>query len=169
MISSGTLHVISTELTVGMFSLSGIAFLFCLIKKGPISREAVAHWALFFGLLATPFAIITGINASSGGELSNPLLANKVLLSMTALGLAIGVLIRRRRGGDIDTTHSVLGLSSVTLMLVTASIGGEYTRRESLLFFLPKETVPIFPMWAIIAIMIVGLFLISKSTIEHRS
>ena len=169
MISSGTLHVISTELTVGMFSLSGIAFLLCLINKGPISREPVAHWALFFGLLATPMAIITGIKASSGGELSNPLLANKILLSMTALGLAIGVIIRNRRGGRVDAVHSILGLSSVGLMLVTASLGGEYSRRESLLFFLPKETVPIFPMWAIIFISILGILLISKSAIEHRS
>ena len=43
MISAGTLHVISTELTVGMFALSGVAFLLCFLKKGPESREAVAH------------------------------------------------------------------------------------------------------------------------------
>ena len=61
MISAGTLHVISTELTVGMFALSGVAFLLCFLKKGPESREAVAHWALLGGLIATPLAIIRGL------------------------------------------------------------------------------------------------------------
>ena len=33
MISAGTFHVISTELTIGMFALAGVAFLLCAIKK----------------------------------------------------------------------------------------------------------------------------------------
>ena len=68
MISAGTLHVISTELTIGMFALSGVAFLLCLLKKGPESREAVAHWALLGGLIATPMAIISGVNAAQKGN-----------------------------------------------------------------------------------------------------
>ena len=60
MISAGTFHVISTELTIGMFALAGVAFLLCAIQKGPISREPVAHWALLGGLIATPFAIMSG-------------------------------------------------------------------------------------------------------------
>ena len=63
MISAGTFHVISTELTIGMFALAGVAFLLCAIKKGPLSRESVAHWALLGGLIATPFAIVSGVTA----------------------------------------------------------------------------------------------------------
>tara|TARA_B100000767_G_scaffold247899_1_gene248404 strand:+ start:60 stop:569 length:510 start_codon:yes stop_codon:yes gene_type:complete len=169
MISSGTLHVISTELTVGMFALSGVAFLLCLLQKGPISREAVAHWALLGGLLATPLAIFTGINASPGDGLDNPLLANKMLLSMTSAGLAIGVLVRRKRGGDVDSRHAGIGMVSVALMLTTAGMGGEYSRSETLLFFVPKDTVFLFPIWASVILIILGLAILGKSAIEHRS
>ena len=169
MISAGTFHVISTELTIGMFALSGVAFLLCLIKKGPISRESVAHWALLGGLLASPLAIISGINASPGEGFDNPLLANKLLLSMTSVGLAIGVLLRRKWGGEVDIRHASLGMVSVGLMLVTAGMGGEYSRSETLLYFVPKETVMIFPIWASVIVAIIGLVLIGKSAIEHRS
>ena len=40
MISAGTFHVIATELTVGTFALSGVAFLLCALNKGPSSKEA---------------------------------------------------------------------------------------------------------------------------------
>ena len=168
MISSGTLHVISTELTIGMFALSGVAFLLCLIQKGPISRESVAHWALLGGLLATPLAIITGINASPGDGLDNPLLANKMLLSMTSAGLAIGILVRRKQGGDVDARHAGIGMVSVALMLTTAGMGGEYSRGETLLLFVPKETVFLFPIWASIIVIILGLAILGKSAIQHR-
>ena len=104
MISSSTFHVITTELTVGMFALSGVAFLLCLIRKGPISRESVAHWALLGGLMATPFAIISGINSTPSEGITDPLLANKVLLSMTSTGIAIGVLLNRKLGAEVDVT-----------------------------------------------------------------
>ena len=76
MISAGTFHVISTELTIGMFALAGVAFLLCAIKKGPSSRESVAHWALLGGLIATPFAIVSGVNAIPSEGIENPILAN---------------------------------------------------------------------------------------------
>tara|TARA_B110001452_G_scaffold185988_1_gene156500 strand:- start:1561 stop:2070 length:510 start_codon:yes stop_codon:yes gene_type:complete len=169
MISSGTLHVIATELTVGMFALSGVAFLLCLIKKGPLSRESVAHWALLGGIIATPFAIITGLDASPGEGLNSPLLANKMLLSMTSAGLAIGILVRRRMGGDVDSRHASVGMISVALMLTTAGMGGEYSRSETLLFFVPKETVFLFPVWASIILIVLSLVMLGKSAIEHRS
>tara|TARA_B100000212_G_scaffold75002_2_gene53012 strand:+ start:1114 stop:1623 length:510 start_codon:yes stop_codon:yes gene_type:complete len=169
MISAGTFHVIATELTVGMFALAGIAFLLCALKKGPISREPVAHWALFFGLLATPFAIISGINASPGDGLDNPILANKMLLSMSSTGIAIGVLLRRFWGGEVDIRHSCFGMISVALMLITAGMGGEFSRGETLLIFVPKETVVLFPVWASISLLVVGLIVVSKSAIQHRS
>ncbi len=168
MISSPTLHVISTELTIGMFALSGVAFLLCLLQKGPLSREAVAHWALLGGLLATPFAILTGIDSAPGDGIDNPLLANKVLLSMTSAGLAIGVLVRRKWGGKADIRHACTGMISVGLMLTTAGMGGEYSRNETLLFFVPKETVLIFPIWASILLIILGIVIIAKSAIQHR-
>lgn len=168
MISSETLHVISTELTVGMFALSGVAFLLCLLKKGPLTRETVAHWALLGGLLATPFAILTGINSSPGEGINNPLLANKLLLSMTSAGLAIGVLVRRKLGGEVDIRHACTGMISVALMLTTAGMGGEYSRNETLLFFIPKETVFIFPIWASVILIILGIVILGKSAIQHR-
>ena len=169
MISAGTIHVISTELTIGMFALSGVAFLLCTIQKGPESREAVAHWALLGGLIATPLAIISGINASPGDGIDNPLLANKMLLSMTSAGLAIGVLVRRKMGAAVDTRHAGIGMASVGLMLTTAGMGGEFSRGETLLLFVPKETVMIFPLWASIVLIILGIAILSKSAIEHRS
>ena len=168
MISAGTLHVISTELTVGMFALSGVAFLLCFLKKGPESRETVAHWALLGGLIATPLAIVTGINSSPGEGFTSPLLANKMLLSMTSVGLAVGVLLRKKWDLVVDERHSSLGMLSVGLMMVTAGIGGEYSRSETLLFFIPKETVPLFPIWASVLIAIIGCVLVAKSAIEHR-
>lgn len=169
MISAGTIHVISTELTIGMFALSGVAFLLCMIQKGPESREAVAHWALLGGLIATPLAIISGINASPGDGIDNPLLANKMLLSMTSAGLAIGVLIRRKMGAAVDARHAGIGMASVGLMLTTAGMGGEFSRGETLLLFVPKDTVMIFPLWASIVLIILGIAILSKSAIEHRS
>jgi len=169
MISAGTLHVISTELTIGMFALSGVAFLLCLVQKGPDSREPVAHWALLGGLIATPIAIISGINAAPGDGIDNPLLANKMLLSMASAGLAIGILIRRKMGGIVDARHASIGMASVGLMLTTAGMGGEFSRGETLLFFVPKETVMIFPIWASIVLIILGVVILGKSAIEHRS
>jgi hypothetical protein len=140
-----------------------------MIKKGPDSREAVAHWALLGGLIATPLAIISGINASPGDGIDNPLLANKMLLSMTSAGLAIGVLIRRKMGAAVDARHAGIGMASVGLMLTTAGMGGEFSRGETLLLFVPKETVMIFPLWASIVLIILGIAILSKSAIEHRS
>ena len=168
MTSAPTLHVIATELTVGMFALSGVAFLLCLIEKGPESREPVAHWAMIGGLIATPLAIITGINSTPSDGISDPLLANKVLLSMSSAGIALGVLINRKLGAKVDVKHSSLGLISVGLMLTTAGIGGEYSRGETLLYLVPKDTVLLFPVWASFALIILGLVMISKSAVQHR-
>ena len=169
MISAATFHVISTELTIGMFALSGVAFLLCAFEKGPESREAVAHWALLGGLISTPFAIISGVNAVQGDGIDNPMLANKLLLSMTSAGLAVGILLRRMWGSEVDIRHSSIGMISVALMLTTAGMGGEYSRGETLLLFIPKDTVMLFPIWASIAILLIGLSIVGKSTIKHRS
>ena len=168
MISASTFHVIATELTVGMFALSGIAFLMCLIQKGPQSRESVAHWAMIGGLVATPLAIISGINSIPSDGISDPLLANKLLLSMSSAGIALGVLINRKLGAVADIKHSSLGLLSVGMMLTTAGIGGEYSRGETLLLFIPKDSVFLFPLWASVVLIVLGMVMIAKSAIQHR-
>lgn len=168
MISAGTFHVIATELTIGMFALAGVAFLLCAIQKGPMSRESVAHWALLGGLIATPFAIVSGVNAIPSEGIGNPILANKLLLSMASAGLAVGILLRRMWGGDVDIRHSSIGMISVALMLTTAGMGGEYSRGETLLLFIPKETVMLFPTWASIVLLVIGMAIIGKSAVEHR-
>ncbi len=168
MISAGTLHVISTELVVGMFALSGICFLMCMLGKGPEVKVNVAHWALLGGLLATPAAIITGVLAAPGEGIENPLLANKLLLSMSAVGLAIGVLIRRWKGVEVDRLHSGIGMISVGMILLTAGIGGEFSRGETLIFFIPKETVFLFPIWVSAIVLILGMVLLGKSAVQHR-
>ena len=88
MIESATFHVITTELVVGSFALAGLCFLlhsvFTLGKtptKLAPTMDSTAHVALLFGLLALPFAIISGINSSPSGAHTSPLLANKMLLS----------------------------------------------------------------------------------------
>ena len=168
MISAGTFHVIATELTIGMFALAGVAFLLCAIQKGPMSRESVAHWALLGGLIATPFAIVSGVNAIPSEGIENPILANKLLLSMASAGLAVGILLRRMWGGDVDIRHSSIGMISVALMLATAGMGGEYSRGETLLLFIPKETVMLFPTWASIVLLVIGVAIVGKSAVEHR-
>ena len=168
MISAGTFHVIATELTIGMFALAGVAFLFCAIQKGPTSRESVAHWALLGGLIATPFAIVSGINAIPSEGIENPILANKLLLSMASAGLAVGILLRRMWGGAVDIRHSSIGMISVALMLATAGMGGEYSRGETLLLFIPKDTVMLFPTWASIVLFVIGMAIVGKSAVEHR-
>ena len=168
MISAGTFHVIATELTIGMFALAGVAFLFCAIQKGPTSRESVAHWALLGGLIATPFAIVSGVNAIPSEGIENPILANKLLLSMASAGLAVGILLRRMWGGAVDIRHSSIGMISVALMLATAGMGGEYSRGDTLLLFIPKDTVMLFPTWASIVLLVIGMAIVGKSAVEHR-
>ena len=108
MISSSTFHVISTELVVGSFAMSGLCFLlhalcrYELIKSQNLISvtDNVAHFALMFGIVATPFAIFSGISASPGSGLSTPILVNKMFLSMTGLGLGLAALISRWKMGS---------------------------------------------------------------------
>ena len=62
MISSATFHVITTELVVGSFAMAGICFLVLAIQsfglfeseKASLVTDYAGHFALGFGLLATP-------------------------------------------------------------------------------------------------------------------
>lgn len=173
MISSTTFHVVSTELVVGGFALAGVAFVFCMFAPllPPVfsSRQSagdtVAHVALTFGLLATPFAILSGLSSAPGEALNSALLANKMLMSLSGSGLALGVLVARWRGG-IDVWHStrtrltqgIAGAGATACMLLTASAGGTFTRGESLLdwLHLPYNEVLLMPTFLSIALLFIG-------------
>ncbi len=192
MISSATFHVITTELVVGSFAMAGVCFLFKALQSfnaltsEKISQvsDIVGHFALGFGLLATPFAILSGISSSPGSDVSSPLLVNKILLSMTAAGLAIAAIYARYSIGEqiwasraSSITQSSTGLAASGFMLLTASVGGKFTRNESLLdvLSLPYDTIFLMPMWATTVILLIGisstvlavLGLRNQSAIQH--
>ncbi len=174
MISSATFHVIATELVVGSFAMAGICFLvkalqsFNILASKTISEvtDNTGHFALGFGLIATPFAIMSGISSSPGSDISSPLLINKMFLSMAATGLALSVLYARYTIGQrvwaskqSSLTQAFAGLGASGLMLLTASLGGKFTRNESLfdVFNLSFDTILLMPVWATGVILITGV------------
>ena len=192
MISSATFHVITTELVVGSFAMAGICFLVLAIQsfgvfeseKATIVTDYAGHFALGFGLLATPFAIFTGISSSPTSDLSSPLLVNKMFLSMIATGLAIAVLFTRTKAGNqlwsskpSSLIQSAAGLAASGFMLLTASIGGKFSRGESVLDFLnlPYDTIFLMPNWVSGIILVAGVVsaivavinLRKSSAVEH--
>ena len=192
MISSATFHVITTELVVGSFAMAGICFLVLAIQsfglfeseKASLVTDYTGHFALGFGLLATPFAIFSGISSSPTSDLSSPLLVNKMFLSMIATGLALAVLFTRTKVGNqlwanksSSLIQSAAGLAASGFMLMTASAGGKFSRGESVLDFLnlPYDTIFLMPTWASAIILVAGIVsaiiavmnLQKSSTIEH--
>ncbi|MAY05471.1 MAG: hypothetical protein CMB25_07765 [Euryarchaeota archaeon] len=182
MIESATFHVITTELVVGSFALAGLCFVLHSVSSFRNSEskfvsmmDTTAHMALLFGLLALPFAIISGINSSPSGAHTSPLLANKMLLSTAGGGLAFGVLYARWKmsGGESPShVHNAFGSISTGCMLLTASLGGSYTRGDSLTEFLPfvKEDTLLLPSWMsilVIVLILAALIFRQSSTIEH--
>ena len=130
---------------------------------------------MMFGLIATPFAIWTGLSSAPGGEMSSPILANKMLFSMSGLGLASGVLLARWRLGislwdeaRSRVTQGASGLGAVGFMLVTASAGGTFSRGESLLdwLHLPYGEILLMPTALSAILLLVG---IACTTIGLRS
>ncbi|MBQ60373.1 MAG: hypothetical protein CMA66_07525 [Euryarchaeota archaeon] len=192
MISSATFHVITTELVVGSFAMAGICFLVLAIQsfglfeseKASLVTDYAGHFALGFGLLATPFAIFSGISSSPTSDLSSPLLVNKMFLSMIATGLAVAVLFTRTKVGNqlwanksSSLIQSAAGLAASGFMLMTASAGGKFSRGESVLDFLnlPYDTIFLMPTWTSAIIILAGLAsaiiavmnLKKSSSIEH--
>jgi hypothetical protein len=174
MVSAGTLHVISTELAIGAYATAGVAFLLAGVashgwlgaRRHLRTADLAAHFALAFGLLAMPFAMATGISSSPGEGVDHPLLINKMLLGSAAIGLALGVLLTRRRlGAHVWNDawgrrwQSLGGLVAVVLVIITASMGGTYTRGESLLdvLSLPYDLVPLMPIWMSSAIVVMAV------------
>ena len=173
MTSSETFHVVTTELVVGAFSVSGLSFtLYLLVYFGILKRPSwksmfdnVAHFTLAFGLAATPFAILSGLSSSPGEGLNSPILVNKMFLSMTGFGFALGCLISRWRLGNAvwsstksSALHGASGLAACGAMLLTASAGGTFTRGESLLdiFHLPYQQVLLFPLLVSLTALLLG-------------
>ena len=192
MISSATFHVITTELVVGSFAMAGICFLVLAIQSfGVFESEKVSlvtdyagHFALGFGLSATPLAIFSGISSSPTSDLSSPLLVNKMFLSMIATGLAIAVLFTRTKAGNqlwaskpSSLIQSAAGLAASGFMLMTASAGGKFSRGESVLDFLnlPYDTIFLMPTWVSAIILVAGVLsaiiavinLQKSSAVEH--
>ena len=182
MIESATFHVITTELVVGSFALAGLCFVLHSIlsiqnknSQFLAMMDSTAHMALLFGLLALPFAISSGLGSSPSGAHTSPLLANKMLLSTAGGGLALGVLFARwKMGGDINShhIHNAFGSISTGCMLLTASLGGTYTRADSLTEFLPfvKETTLLLPAWMsilVILVILAALIVRQTSTVKH--
>ena len=192
MISSATFHVITTELVVGSFAMAGICFLVLAIQffgvfeseKVSLVTDYAGHFALGFGLLATPFAIFSGISSSPTSDLSSPLLVNKMFLSMIATGLAIAVLFTRTKAGNqlwaskpSSLIQSAAGLAASGFMLMTASAGGKFSRGESVLDFLnlPYDTIFLMPTWVSAIILVAGVLsaiiavinLQKSSAVEH--
>ena len=180
MISSETFHVVTTELVVGAFSVAGLSFTLCLLlhlgvlkqPSWPPVVDHVAHFTLAFGLAATPFAILSGLSSAPGEGLNSPILVNKMFLSMTGFGFALGCLVSRwRLGNKVWSTtksailHSLSGLAAVGSMLLTASAGGTFARGESLLdlFHLPYEEVLLFPVFISVTGLLLGVIMLVLS------
>ena len=185
MISSATFHVISTELVVGSFAMAGLCFLLhALCRYGVIKSnnliqitDNVAHFALFFGILATPFAIFSGISASPGSGFSTPILVNKMFLSMTGFGLAISALLVRWKFGIkiLQQRKTMLiqifaGMSASGMMLLTASAGGTFSRGESLLdiFSLPYDSILLMPITISSLLLLSGILSIIIAIVQMR-
>ena len=84
MIESATFHVITTELVVGSFALAGLCFVlhsfFTFQNKESqfiTMMDTTAHIALLFGLLALPFAILSGLGSSPSGAIHRHFLPTK--------------------------------------------------------------------------------------------
>jgi hypothetical protein len=187
--SAPTLHVVGTEMVVGAFALSGACFMLCLFgalniwKFDQLTKkvDVIAHGAIVFGLLATPMAILSGIQSSPGENVQSSLLATKLFLSMSGIGLALAVLMVRKKFGYevwsnrmMAFTHALVGMAAVGTILLTASLGGRFSRGESLLDFahLPYDTLFLAPIWLSIVLLTIGvanivLYVRTSSAIEH--
>jgi len=180
MVSANTLHVVATELAIGSIALSGLGFVVAGVsatvanirRKELLFGDQVAHMALLFGLVALPFAILTGINSSPGDGIDHPLLANKLSLAMTGMGLSIGVLwCRLTQGRTVwgnktsAAVQSLAGVFAAACILLTASLGGTYARGESLLSWLPVsfDSVLLMPVWASVMVIVLATVLLALS------
>ena len=149
MLSASTFHVVATELAVGTIALAGgvilLRMIIALKAEDGIGRfgdllDSASLVAAIAGLLALPFAIITGVLSAPGDGLDNPLLFNKMILSCTAIGLWGAWLHGRFTLGSrlwtkkpLALIQGMIGLAACGCTLTVASLGGKYLRGESLM------------------------------------
>ena len=148
MVSAATFHVVATELAVGTIALAGAMISLRLIlsfRETHPSRlselcDSTSLVCVVAGLCALPFAIITGVLAAPGDGLDNPLLFNKMLLSWVGIGLFSAWFHGRFSMGPNLWNHrpaaviqGLIGLAACGSILTVASLGGKFSRGESLM------------------------------------
>ena len=193
-VSAGTFHVIHTELVVGILSLAAISLvLLCVLRLSPkipfINQDQQERLvkafdntqmvSSAFGLIFIPIAMISGIIASEGEATTDPILLNKIILSSISIGAWLAFVVARFRHGDsvwetkgMAIAHTANGLFAYFITTLVATLGGKYTRGESLYDLLPFslgiEEAIIAPSWLNIILILVGvisvtmLFLLPK-------
>ena len=132
-----------------------------------------------FGLIFIPIAMVSGIIASEGEATTDPILLNKIILSSISIGAWLAFVVARFRHGDsvwatkgMAIAHTANGLFAYFITTLVATLGGKYTRGESLYDLLPFslgiEEAIIAPSWLNIILILVGvisvtmLFLLPK-------
>ena len=193
-VSAGTFHVIHTELVVGILSLAAISLvLLCVLRLYPkipfINQDRQERLvkafdntqmvSSAFGLIFIPIAMVSGIIASEGEATTDPILLNKIILSSISIGAWLAFVVARFRHGDsvwetkgMAIAHTANGLFAYFITTLVATLGGKYTRGESLYDLLPFslgiEEAIIAPSWLNIILILVGvisvtmLFLLPK-------
>ena len=193
-VSAGTFHVIHTELVVGILSLAAISLvLLCVLRLSPkipfINQDQQERLvkafdntqmvSSAFGLIFIPIAMVSGIIASEGEATTDPILLNKIILSSISIGAWLAFVVARFRHGDsvwetkgMAIAHTANGLFAYFITTLVATLGGKYTRGESLYDLLPFslgiEEAIIAPSWLNIILILVGvisvtmLFLLPK-------
>ena len=186
-VSAGTFHVVHTELVVGILSLAAMSLvLLCIIRLSPKvpflnteQKEKLAKAfdntqlvSAVFGLVFIPIAMVSGIIASEGEATTDPILLNKIILSSISIGAWLAFVVARFRHGSkvwetkgMAIAHTANGLFAYFITTLVATLGGKYSRGESLYDLLPFsmgiDEAIIAPSWLNIALIFIGIISIT--------
>lgn len=186
-VSAGTFHVVHTELAVGILSLAAMSLvLLCVLRLSPKvpflnldQKERLAKAfdntqmvSAVFGLVFIPIAMVSGIIASNGEATTNPILLNKIILSSISIGAWLAFVIARFRHGNkvwetkgMAIAHTANGLFAYFITTLVATLGGKYSRGESLYDMLPFpigiEEAMVAPSWLNIVLVFIGIISIT--------
>jgi len=186
-VSAGTFHVVHTELAVGILSLAAMSLvLLCILRLSPKipflnleQKEKLAKAfdntqmvSAVFGLVFIPIAMVSGIIASEGEATTDPILLNKIILSSISIGAWLAFVIARFRHGEkvwetkgMAIAHTANGLFAYFITTLVATLGGKYSRGESLYDMLPFslgiDEAIIAPSWLNIVLIFVGIISIT--------
>jgi len=186
-VSAGTFHVVHTELAVGILSLAAMSLvLLCILRLSPKvpfldleQKEKLAKAfdntqmvSAVFGLVFIPIAMVSGIIASEGEATTDPILLNKLILSSISIGAWLAFVIARFRHGEkvwetkgMAIAHTANGLFAYFITTLVATLGGKYSRGESLYDLLPFslgiDEAIIAPSWLNIVLIFVGIISIT--------